>query len=223
MNARHEASLLKKFKKTFSLPKALLNSSGRRVCSHTLICWEQHSCVPGFPSFICFNWINNNSSNGQILHIIWTCQYFVSFRTELTQSRTSPFQHQKIDLTCEWIWSKNHIIWFFVNNLKNTQWNINLFSYYEIIIKSFSILHTLFNCVLPASYFAYFFPAVLYMLKWLLFSPELFFYSHLFIKFMLFHKTSVFMLVKFTADPSFSSFLGDKRQIIIMNKNNKTK
>lgn len=126
------------------------------VLPHNLICWKQHSCVSGFPSFICFNWINDNSSSDQILHIIWTCQYCVSFRTELSQSRTSPFQHQKIDLTCEWVWRKNHIIWFLVNNLKNTQWNIKLFNYYEIIIKSFSILHTLFNCVLPAIYFANF-------------------------------------------------------------------
>ena len=66
--------------------------------------------------------------------------------------------------------------------MKNTQWKINLFDCYEIIIKSFSILHTLFNCVLPAIYFACFFPAVLYMLKWLLFSPEVFFDSLLFIK-----------------------------------------
>ena len=111
-------------------------------------------------------------------------------------------------------------------NLKNTQWNIKLFNYYEIIIKSFSILHTLFNCVLPAIHFAnfsIFFPAVLYMLKWLLFSPEVFFDSRLLIKFMLFHKTSVLLLLNFTSDPSFSSFLGDKRQIIIMNKNNKNK
>ena len=70
-------------------------------------------------------------------------------------------------------------------NLKNTQWNINLFNYYEIIIKSFSILHCLFNCVLPAIYFSCFFPAVFYILKWLLFSPEVFFW------FLSFHKVYV--------------------------------
>ena len=199
------------------------------MCSHTLICWKQHSCVSGFPSFICFNWINDNSSSDQILHIIWTCQYCVSFRTELSQSRTSPFQHQKIDLTCEWVWRKNYIIWFLVNNLKNTQWNIKLFNYYEIIIKSFSILHTLFNCVLPAIYFAnfaIFFPRCLNYIclsDYYSHQNEVFFDSRLLIKFMLFHKTSVFLLLNFTSDPSFSSFLGDKRQIIIMNKNNKNK